>query len=416
MPSIEKTVLVLGAGASQEYGFPSGEGLIEDILTFLEMPNPEHRHKGKILLALLLQRFHELAYLTKLSLRGVPSLKDCFQIVEAFQTSLINSSPASIDDFLDKASVDNKDYEVLGKILIFLSISKYENAAESFMAYWNPPLQVSNYKSRIKRHDGWYSYFWKKLYENSKSPDELGQILKRITIVSFNYDRSIEHFLFTRIKNLFNLSDEATANIINENLLIHHVYGRLGLLPWQKPSLDYSMQNPYAPKNIDFILQHIKPLIPSLRSYHADLENELGGIKQRIMTLDPPRQVDIGSTLENIIHFASKIKTYTQAVAGNKEIETEASTNSRILFLGMGYHPQNLNWLNENLFRFNSKIVGYGTTFGLGKVKISNLISYLRGKIEINESVFHHPDLEIKDYVREVEDLIVTPQSLGKFS
>jgi len=32
----EKTVLVLGAGASVDYGFPSGQQLLEDILNFLE--------------------------------------------------------------------------------------------------------------------------------------------------------------------------------------------------------------------------------------------------------------------------------------------------------------------------------------------------------------------------------------------
>lgn len=30
------TVLVLGAGASMDYGFPSGEQLIEDIINYLE--------------------------------------------------------------------------------------------------------------------------------------------------------------------------------------------------------------------------------------------------------------------------------------------------------------------------------------------------------------------------------------------
>lgn len=43
------TVLVLGAGASMDYGFPSGEQLIEDIINYLEGNIQAERIKKKIL-------------------------------------------------------------------------------------------------------------------------------------------------------------------------------------------------------------------------------------------------------------------------------------------------------------------------------------------------------------------------------
>ena len=55
----EKTVLILGAGASMEYGFPSGEELIEDIINYLDGFILTSNIEQKIIcMAYLLRRYH----------------------------------------------------------------------------------------------------------------------------------------------------------------------------------------------------------------------------------------------------------------------------------------------------------------------------------------------------------------------
>jgi hypothetical protein len=63
----------------------------------------------------------------------------------------------------------------------------------------------------------------------------------RLSIVSFNYDRSLEHCLFESAKNRYCINhvgvDEAKEQRCKEKIgaiPIVHVYGSLGRLPWQK--------------------------------------------------------------------------------------------------------------------------------------------------------------------------------------
>ncbi len=54
----------------------------------------------------------------------------------------------------------------------------------------------------------------------------------RVAFVTFNYDRCIEHFFFTSLKNSFGKSDEETAEVAKK-VQVLHLHGRLGFLPWQ---------------------------------------------------------------------------------------------------------------------------------------------------------------------------------------
>jgi hypothetical protein len=52
------------------------------------------------------------------------------------------------------------------------------------------------------------------------------------SIISFNYDRSLEQFLFQSIKAQFGLSDDEAGGFVAE-LDIVHLHGQLGNMPWQ---------------------------------------------------------------------------------------------------------------------------------------------------------------------------------------
>lgn len=55
----------------------------------------------------------------------------------------------------------------------------------------------------------------------------------KVAFVTFNYDRCVEHFFFTSLKNSFGRSDEETAAVA-KRIGVVHLHGRLGHLPWQE--------------------------------------------------------------------------------------------------------------------------------------------------------------------------------------
>lgn len=73
----------------------------------------------------------------------------------------------------------------------------------------------------------WYQYFCDKLNTSFEEFDQ-----NKISIITFNYDRSLEHSLFTALKNSYAKNDRDCASKL-KNIPIVHVYGQLGYLPWQ---------------------------------------------------------------------------------------------------------------------------------------------------------------------------------------
>jgi hypothetical protein len=49
-------------------------------------------------------------------------------------------------------------------------------------------------------------------------------------IITFNYDRSLEHYLFTALSHSYNLSESGTASIVR-HISINHLHGEIGSHP-----------------------------------------------------------------------------------------------------------------------------------------------------------------------------------------
>ena len=65
----------------------------------------------------------------------------------------------------------------------------------------------------------------------SETLEEFGQ--NKVSFITFNYDRSLEHFLCTSLSNDFGKSIADCAKVL-ANIPIVHLHGRLGYLPWQR--------------------------------------------------------------------------------------------------------------------------------------------------------------------------------------
>lgn len=192
------TVLILGAGASQPYGFPLGAGLVDQVSTeILE----DAANKG------LIKSLEDL--------EGQPRFIDRLQQlglkrdrVVRFAKDLQRARPYSIDAFLEA----RKGFRNVGKAAIADVLLRAEAA--------------STIATAAESVD-WYRYIFNRFLV-LKSPDHFKHQAHRLTIITFNFDRSFERALFESLRATFGLTGRAARQLAAE-LPIHHIHGLLGL-------------------------------------------------------------------------------------------------------------------------------------------------------------------------------------------
>ncbi len=173
------TVLILGAGASAPFGFPSGRALLTEVSNALFlMPRRDFRSL----------------------------LMDCGyhpQHIDDFGKELYLSMQPSVDALLEK----RPEYVEVGKAAMACALIPYEKQA------------------KLLRHPKglhWYEYLFNQMgatLEDFRSSE--------LSVITFNYDRSLEHFLFVALKNSYGLSDEECGEQLKAVSIVH-VYGTLG--------------------------------------------------------------------------------------------------------------------------------------------------------------------------------------------
>ncbi|MBW8329231.1 MAG: hypothetical protein K0M48_08810 [Thiobacillus sp.] len=189
----QKTVVVLGAGASAPYGLPTGFRL-RQLICENDASNPFLRVSGAGIPTSTMS-----AKLEKLM--DIPEA-ETFSFIEAFKRSNVGS----IDAFLAR----RKNFETLGKLIIAFQLCRHEHHS---MLYEG------------KNDDDWYHALWNAMVDNIETPQEL--INNQLRIISFNYDRSLEYFLHQATVHTFGLNDETAQNILR-GIDILHPYGVLG--------------------------------------------------------------------------------------------------------------------------------------------------------------------------------------------
>ena len=124
--------------------------------------------------------------------------------IEKFREALLFSGKNSIDSFLEH----RKEFIPIGKTAIAQELIKYEDPTQLFKV------------------GDWYQYFYNLL---NASFEHFGN--NKISIITFNYDRSLDHYLFTALHNSYGKTEEECVSVM-ENIPIIHVHGQLGMLPW----------------------------------------------------------------------------------------------------------------------------------------------------------------------------------------
>jgi len=298
----EKTVFVLGAGASKPYGFPTALELRKNII--YDFPD------------MFKSSFAEFngVPLDKVDLR-----KDLEELINTFKYS----STKSIDLFLSR----NKRFYEIGKRIAAYLIADCETKSKFREDIEEPKFD-------------WYMHLFDFLTKEISNPEGIISLLEnnQVSFISFNYDRSLEHFIHESLFNSFTTKRNEIKSLICK-IKIQHVYGKISALPWENNSSGIKYGNP---------------------EYFGFLEN-----------------------LENNIRIIFEERTDDLSEA--KQLISEAQ---RIFFLGFGYADENLEALEFNKLISQSHNI-YGTGLGLTDSERNRVVSKLKGnKREIVSSRF----------------------------
>lgn len=183
------TTLILGAGASVPFGFPTAGKLIYDIWELVSGKSEDQQ---------LLEEDQRL-------LKIIADNYNISHLPKSFCRDLHLSQQPSVDDFIER----RPEYLDIGKLSIHYVIHHYEK--KKFM--------------EDPRDFDWYHELWKIL--NVTKLDDFRN--NKLSIITFNYDRSLEFYLITSIRSSFpNISFDNAKEILFQTIPIIHIYGSLG--------------------------------------------------------------------------------------------------------------------------------------------------------------------------------------------
>jgi hypothetical protein len=284
--SAEKSlVLVLGAGASAEVQFPLGDKLkdeIADALHFrIEYGNSRDARVGDQAI------YYALCAIGRTPDGGNQELNELLVTARHIHDAMPLAT--SIDNFIDSHKEDAR-IATCGK----LGIARCILNAERHSTLYVDPSNVYNTIKFSETRETWLNSFFRSLVENCQRRD-IEARLKTVGIVTFNYDRSVEHFLHRALQIYYRESPEWAANAL-KCLDIYHPYGTVGPLPWMGGA--------------------------GAISYGDDVHHTvIAGAAKKILTFSEGTNADESSI---------------------EKIRRDIGSAKRIAFLGFAYHPLNM--------------------------------------------------------------------------
>jgi hypothetical protein len=266
------TVFVIGAGASAEYGLPLGSNLRDRIAAaggYRFKDDGLLQDGDETLLNAIRQRFN--------------SEKTAVHSYMAADRDLAASMPihASIDEALHYWRAKTEAIQ-LGKIAI---------ANEILRAELNTHLSENRQTGRVDvPRDGWLWPFLSMTLGSDLTREEAEQAFANLTLINFNYDRTVEQYLYWALQQYGRVSaDVAAKSVASLNQI--RPYGSIGNLPWQ--------ENPGPP---------------------------FGGSQAG----------------NDLFAISESIRTYTeqQDEGTEQKIDQALQSAGLVVFLGFGYHPK----------------------------------------------------------------------------
>jgi hypothetical protein len=241
-------------------------------------------------------------------------------------------STISVDDALYQLS-EYPEAVQLGKICVMRSILKAER---------NSNLRIDPRTGQLEPDagkDGWIEQVFSMAIQGFRH-SEIKHAFERITFINFNYDRCIEQYLFSALQRVGLSVEDASQTVQNLNVI--RPYGTLG---------------------------SILPGSPSFLQFGATPDHKLFDMIGRIRTF----------TETDTLHDK---ETLSQALIGA----------SLVMFLGFGFHPQNLELMTLSAHQQLRRAKVLATVFGIDGENFPELRSMIHRVLRVdNDMVETHP-------------------------
>ena len=282
----QKTVLILGAGASKGFGLPLGEDLKSNIandlrIFFSKFGSNLESGSYEIVEALrILVRNKETGQSGDIN----PLRHVAVRISEAMGPS------GSIDEYVERHRNDPK-YAQCAKLAIAKSVLQGERKSSIFKDYSRTNENIVGNNS-----GSWMSMMLRDMTKRL-SADEISKAFRNLFIINFNYDRCFENFVFLWIKQMYGLEDGQAAQVCAQ-ISIYHPYGKIGNLPHE----------------------------------------------------NPPNHIPFGEKVsgERLVSIASNIRTFSESAQDEDNLSaarTALSEAKKVVFMGFAFHQQNMDVL-----------------------------------------------------------------------
>jgi hypothetical protein len=309
-----RTTLVVGAGASMELQFPSNAELLARIIQgydFKRAGSETSTRDGQLL----------LRNIYKLAERSNKPVEEVAAAAERLRNAC--RLGRSIDSVLEQY-----DHDPLVLACGKLAIAFFMGQAESRSSLKDVPRVPGELPLQGKVAEHWI-YQLGQLITSGVPRSRIGQTLEQITIVNFNYDRSVEHFLPYALVMAYGIELKEAQDVIAAKLDVIHPHGMIGRLPWQKgeaPQAEWGAEQPW---NLHAIAAQLKSLAER-------------------------------STDRNAV----------------RDLRLAVASAKRLVFLGFGFQPQNVDLLFENSLSHNPEVLV--STYGMSPGNAATIALMLR--------------------------------------
>lgn len=340
----EKTLFILGAGASWYYGYPLGKDLILAInnaissehvyvqLTAEQQASIQFEHTQ---LRNMKFSLHDIANTLEniklenlsdndefawpnhrshppLAMIKMNQIKEFLDLKE----TLKQFDPVSIDAFLNT----HHSHAPAGKAMIIYELLKCEYNSAFGIGYKRKSKSWEPQKS-LAEGDNWYSYLLADIMSGCIRPEDI--VNNNLDIITFNYDMSLDYILCNKLSNVEMFKENEVAKKYIDDLVmkkIHHVYGTL---------------------------------------YNEGCQNVYG---QHQSTLSNQNAKTNTIRLVKALNSSSLIKLINERLSSGKEelYKSLIETAKKIIIIGFGFDRDNLNMLGfpTQLNEYNELLKG----------------------------------------------------------
>lgn len=305
----QKTVLVLGAGTSKGFGLPLGQELRDTIARDLNIMFNDFGSR-------LQSGSWEIVEALRILIQQSEGSSGNINPHRAAAVQISNAMPlsGSIDEYIERHKDDPLKADC-AKLAIAKAILEAERKSSIFI---DPMRRVDN--PLRNSSNSWIACFLRDI-TRGKTLAELDYCFENISIVNFNYDRCVEHFAYFWFQQMYDMAPEKASTVVSK-LKIFHPYGKLADLPHENPT------------------SHIA----------------FGG------EIDPHR----------LLQMARSIRTYSESVESGSEmlsLQDDLATAQKVVFMGFGFHSQNLSLLSIPKEKARATMKCYVTTSGISRAR-----------------------------------------------